>query len=255
MREPDSSPRRLQGHTKLNARIPTRGFVIALSSAMLALPTFALADTGNGGTAAPAPGATAPFDPTFELTAKPNVFLGKALRIAGSVRNAAGKTVQVQARTRSGPWLAVASAPADATGAFSTTWKPSGAGQYELRGVIAAAATASDAGSASAPRTVTVYKPARATWYGPGFYGHKTACGLRLTRSLVGVAHRRLPCGTEVSVSYRGRSILAPVVDRGPFAHHAQWDLTAAAAKRLGMTVTSRIGAAPIDSPVQPPAL
>jgi peptidoglycan lytic transglycosylase len=239
----------------LNARIPTRGFVIALSSAILALPTFALADAGNGGTAPPAPGATAPFDPSFELSAKHNVFLGKALRIAGSVPDAAGKTVQVQARTGDGAWLAVASTPADASGAFSTTWKPSGAGQYELRGVIAGATTASEAGSASAPRTVTVYKPARATWYGPGFYGRKTACGMRLTRTLVGVAHRRLPCGTQVSVSYRGRSIVAPVVDRGPFAHNAQWDLTAAAAKQLGMTVTSRIGAAPIDQPVQPPAL
>jgi rare lipoprotein A len=239
----------------LNARIPTRGFVIALSSAILALPTLALADAGNGGTAPPAPGATAPFDPSFELSAKHNVFLGKTLRIAGSVRDAAGKTVQVQARTGSGSWLAVASVPADASGAFSTTWRPNGAGQYQLRGVIAGAAQASDAGSASAPRTVTVYKPAVATWYGPGFYGKKTACGMRLTRSLVGVANRRLPCGTQVVVAYRGRTLTAPVVDRGPFAHHAQWDLTSAAAKQLGMTVTSRIGAAPIDMPVEPPAL
>jgi rare lipoprotein A len=153
----------------LNARIPTRGFVIALSSAILALPTFALADTGNGGAAAPAPGASAPFDPAFELSARHDVFLGKALRIAGKVASAAGKTVQVQARTGSGTWLAVASAPADVSGAFSTAWRPAGPGQYQLRGVIAGAATASDAGSASAPRTVTVYKPARATWYGPGF--------------------------------------------------------------------------------------
>lgn len=239
----------------MNARIPKRGFAIALSGAILALPSFALADAGNGGTAPPAPGATAPFDPSFELSTKHTVFLGKALRIAGSVHDAAGKTVQVQARSGEGPWLAVATAPADASGAFATSWRPSGPGQFELRGVIAGATTATDAGSASAPRTVTVYKPARATWYGPGFYGKQTACGMRLTRSLVGVAHKKLPCGTQVSVSYRGRSIVAPVVDRGPFAHNAQWDLTAAAAKQLHMTVTSRIGAAPIDQPVQPPAL
>jgi rare lipoprotein A len=229
--------------------------VIALCSALLALPTLALADAGNGGTAAPAPGASAPFDPSFELSARHDLFLGKTLRIAGSVRSAAGKTVQVQARTGSGSWLAVASVPADATGAFAAGWRPAGAGQYQLRGVIAGAAQASDAGSASAPRTVTVYQPARATWYGPGFYGKRTACGMRLTRSLVGVANRRLPCGTQVAVSYRGRTLIVPVVDRGPFAHHAQWDLTGAAAKQLGMTVTSRIGAAPIGQPVQPPAL
>jgi len=69
------------------------------------------------------------------------------------------------------------------------------------------------------------------------------------------VANRRLPCGTQVQISYRGRTLVAPVIDRGPFAHHAQWDLTAAAAKQVGMTVTSRIGAAPLDLSLQPPGL
>jgi len=38
----------------------------------------------------------------------------------------------------------------------------------------------------------------RVTWYGPGFYGNRTACGQRYTRHIVGVAHRTLPCGTLV---------------------------------------------------------
>ena len=87
-----------------------------------------------------------------------------------------------------------------------------------------------------------MYKPSRATWYGPGFFGRKTACGVRLTRQLLGVAHRSLPCGTMVDVLYRGRTLTLPVIDRGPFAHRAHWDLTAAAARQLGMRVTSRIG-------------
>ena len=36
-------------------------------------------------------------------------------------------------------------------------------------------------------------------WYGPGFYGKRTACGYALTQSIVGVAHRTLPCGTKVT--------------------------------------------------------
>ena len=64
---------------------------------------------------------------------------------------------------------------------------------------------------------MTVYRAAVASWYGPGFYGRKTACGQRMTRKLLGVAHKRLPCGTEVALSYGGRSITVPVVDRGPF--------------------------------------
>jgi rare lipoprotein A (peptidoglycan hydrolase) len=58
-----------------------------------------------------------------------------------------------------------------------------------------------------------------------------------------------------VQLSYRGHTIVVPVIDRGPFAHHASWDLTSATAKQLGMKVTSRIGAAPLDLSLQPPAL
>jgi rare lipoprotein A len=240
----------------LRTPIPIRGLVVALFGVALALPPVALADNGNGGASAPAPGASAPFDPSFALNARSGVFLGKVLRIAGTATNAAGKTIQVQARKGAGAWLAVASVPADAGGNFATSWRPPDAGQYQLRGVVTAgAAQASGAGSASAARTVTVYKVAKATWYGPGFYGKKTACGIRLTRSLVGVANRRLPCGTQVAISYRTHTLTAPVVDRGPFAHGASWDLTAGAAKQLGMTVTSRIGAAPLDISLQPPGL
>ena len=67
--------------------------------------------------------------------------------------------------------------------------------------------------------------------------------GLQLTKELVGVAHKTLPCGTMVELSYRGRSIVAPVVDRGPYAKGMSWDLTSAAAEQLGFTGTGRIGA------------
>lgn len=56
------------------------------------------------------------------------------------------------------------------------------------------------------------------TWYGPGFYGNRTACGVRYTRRIVGVAHRTLPCGTLVEFKWHGITAVAPVIDRGPFA-------------------------------------
>lgn len=244
----------------MNVRIPIGGLALALSSVVLALPAAALAGTGgspsgNGGTSAPTPAADGPVDPAFAISARHTTFLGKALHVAGSNRNAAGKTVTLETRQGSAPWVAVASVAVAQDGRFSSSWRPTSDGQFQIRGVVAGASTASDASSSSAPRTVVVYKPAVATWYGPGFYGKRTACGQRLTRTLVGVANRRLPCGTEVQVAYRRHTLVAPVVDRGPFAHHAQWDLTAAAAKQIGMTVTSRIGAAPLDISLQPPAL
>ena len=88
-----------------------------------------------------------------------------------------------------------------------------------------------------------VYRSGIATWYGPGFYGNTTGCGQKLTKELVGVAHKTLPCGTMVELSYRGRSVVVPVVDRGPYAKGMSWDLTSAAAEQLGFTGTGRIGA------------
>jgi rare lipoprotein A (peptidoglycan hydrolase) len=66
---------------------------------------------------------------------------------------------------------------------------------------------------------------------------------VKLSRRLLGVAHRRLPCGTPVALTYGGRAITVPVVDRGPFRRGRRWDLTAATARALGFTVTDRIGA------------
>ena len=237
----------------MNLRIPTGGLALALSSVALALPAAALA--GNGGTAPPKPAADGPVDPAFALSARHTAFLGQALKVAGTDHNAAGKTVTLETRQGAGPWLSAASVAVAQDGSFSTSWRPPSDGQFQIRGVLAGASSASDSPSSSAPRTVVVYKPSIATWYGPGFYGKRTACGQRLTRTLLGVANRRLPCGTQVQISYRGHTLVAPVVDRGPFAHHAQWDLTAAAAKQIGMTVTSRIGAAPLDLSLQPPGL
>jgi rare lipoprotein A len=118
-----------------------------------------------------------------------------------------------------------------------------------VRAVLASdEASTSQAGAArsSVPRKVTVYRPTRASWYGPGFYGRRTACGIRLTRRTQGVAHRRLPCGTRVAVTMGGRSTVVRVIDRGPFVRGVHWDLTYASAQRIGLEYTREIGAAPL---------
>jgi len=95
----------------------------------------------------------------------------------------------------------------------------------------------------------TTYKPA--TWYGPGFWGKTTACGMVLTPSTLGVAHRRLPCGTQVTFSYNGASVTATVIDRGPFHKGYTWDMTKKTAKRVGFLA---VGSGPIQATVTPPA-
>jgi rare lipoprotein A (peptidoglycan hydrolase) len=64
------------------------------------------------------------------------------------------------------------------------------------------------------------------SWYGPGLYGNGTACGQKLTKELVGVAHRTLPCGTMVTFRYEGKTVSAPVIDRGPYVSGRTWDLS-----------------------------
>jgi hypothetical protein len=56
------------------------------------------------------------------------------------------------------------------------------------------------------------------TWYGPGFYGNRTACGQRYTRTIIGVAHKTLPCGTLIQFRWGGITAYARVIDRGPYA-------------------------------------
>jgi hypothetical protein len=96
-------------------------------------------------------------------------------------------------------------------------------------------------GPQTRPKLVALMRLRRATWYGPGLYGNRTACGAKLTRSTLGVAHRRLPCGTRVTFYHQGRFVTVKVIDRGPFRRGVQWDLTAATARALGMASTSRL--------------
>jgi rare lipoprotein A (RlpA)-like double-psi beta-barrel protein len=77
------------------------------------------------------------------------------------------------------------------------------------------------------------FRSAAASWYGPGLYGNKTACGQVLRATTIGVAHRNLPCGTMVKFVYEGHALLAPVIDRGPYVKGRAWDLTAAASEAL----------------------
>jgi rare lipoprotein A len=206
----------------------------------LATPAASLADSPSGGVAAPSGGEVT-------ITSGRSAYAGRPARVRGYVPAAdAGRTVRVERYDGSfGSWLAVGSGVAAADGRFVATWQSAGPGRFTLRVVIDHGGEAS-AATASSELAVTVYQPARATWYGPGFYGRRTACGQRLTRALVGVAHRTLPCGTQVMLYHGGRAILVPVVDRGPFANGAEWDLTAAAARAVGLTQTGTVGTLPV---------
>lgn len=100
--------------------------------------------------------------------------------------------------------------------------------------------------SRGAARTPVVLR-GRASWYGPGFAGHRTASGEVFDPSVdLTAAHRWLPFGTRLRVCYRERCVVVRVNDRGPFGH-AILDLSYAAALRLGMV---RAGIVPVTATV-----
>jgi hypothetical protein len=98
-----------------------------------------------------------------------------------------------------------------------------------------------------APRGVVVvpawHFDGNVSWYGPGFYGKRTACGFAYTQTIVGVAHRTLPCGTKVSFRNpdNGRIVTTTVIDRGPYVAGRTWDLSAGLCAKLGHCYTGTI--------------
>ena len=87
------------------------------------------------------------------------------------------------------------------------------------------------------PRVVGVTR-GQASWYGPGFYGNRTANGEILRRGTFTAAHRTLPFGTKVRVTnlWNGRTAEVRINDRGPFHGNRVIDLAHGAADELGLT-------------------
>lgn len=85
-----------------------------------------------------------------------------------------------------------------------------------------------------------------ASWYGPGFQGRPTASGERFNTNAMTAAHRHLPFGTRVQVTNlrNGRSVIVRINDRGPFIRGRIIDLSAAAARTLGLL---QAGTAPVS--------
>jgi rare lipoprotein A len=171
--------------------------------------------------------------------------LRRSVTFSGTAPSAAaGETITIE---RSGHetgwrWAPTASATVAPGGSFSVLWQANHIGRFAIRAIVAAPGKA-QAASATPSLTMTVFRPSLATQYGPGFYGHRTACGQRLRPGTIGVANRTLKCGTSVAIVYDGRMLVVPVIDRGPYANHADWDLTMATGRALGISGTAEIAA------------
>ena len=127
----------------------------------------------------------------------------------------------------------------DRSGDFATDWKPRDAGTSKVR--VRAASNLIAAGSKAKAGKVSVFRPAVASYYGPGLYGGALACGGTLSPSTMGVAHKSLPCGTKLTIRYHGRQVRTKVIDRGPYVAGREFDLTSATKSKLGFGSTGTI--------------
>ena len=89
----------------------------------------------------------------------------------------------------------------------------------------------------------------RASWYGGGHerLNMHAADGSRFNPRALTCAHRSLPFGTRLRVTYRGRSVVVRVSDRGP----ARWtgrsiDLSRGAAQAIGL-IRAGVGVVSIE--------
>jgi rare lipoprotein A len=84
-----------------------------------------------------------------------------------------------------------------------------------------------------------------ASWYGPGFHGNMSASGEVFNQHAMTAAHRTLPFGTRVKVTNldNGQSVVVRINDRGPFSGGRVIDLSAGAARVLGLIQS---GTAPV---------
>ncbi|HEX8975584.1 MAG TPA: septal ring lytic transglycosylase RlpA family protein [Solirubrobacteraceae bacterium] len=239
-------------------------FLLVVLSGLFVLPAMAWASVPNGGagmggtgsssssssapTAAPSGPVSASGD-GITLNTSASTLLRSGLTFSGTTSGAAGKTIEIErlGQQTHWQWTPTVSTTVAPDGSFTVTWSTNGAGRFQIRALLAQPGSASSA-SAAPTLTVTVFRNSLATLYGPGFYGHRTACGMRLRRSTIGVASRTLRCGTKVAVLYNGRTMIVPVIDRGPYANHADWDLTMATGEALGDTGTAWIGAVSVPA-------
>jgi rare lipoprotein A len=171
------------------------------------------------------------------IDASASTMLGGQLVIKGvAPPGDAGATVQIErlGHETQWAWAPTTQTQVGASGSFTAIWNTNHIGRFQLRAVVGQAT--------SGPAVmVTVFRPSYATWY--NLFGHHTACGVLLTRKTMGLANRTLPCGERVAIYFNGKTIVVPVIDRGPYGGRADWDLTEATAQAIGMGGLGQIGA------------
>ncbi len=200
----------------------------------LAQPAGALAPVGIVSTAPP---VGAPIETGVSVrSSELNVLDGHSAAVTGTLRpGLAGRVVLLQA-LEGQRWRTLARALTRSEGRFRLRYLRHRTGSERVR--LRFAGDVFDRDADRGLGWLNVYRLAGASWYGGG---GSMACGGSLTNSTMGVANKTLPCGTLVTLRYRGHTVRVPVVDRGPYVAGREFDLTPATKQALGFGDTGEL--------------
>ena len=208
-----------------------RRAALALLPALGMMITAGIAGASVAPSTATPPEATASGSPAtgISLTGHRNVMAHHTVKFRGRVTPGGNRTVIVRV---AGHKLRTHTR---ANGTYKVRWHAAGSGTYRARAKVA------DSRVRSHGMTVYAFRPAEASYYGPGLYGGGLACGGTLSPSKLGVANKTLPCGSKVTLRYHGKTVTVPAIDSGPFAGNREYDLTAATKAKLGFPSTGTV--------------
>jgi rare lipoprotein A len=172
-------------------------------------------------------------DSKLVVTAKRlNVRTGRAAVVRGVLRPAQSHRIVRLERLAGGRWRQIDADLTDRSGRYALRYRSRVADTSRVRVRFGGDRTARP--SKRRVGRLNVFRPALASWYGPGLYGNSLGCGGTLTPGTVGVAHKSLPCGSTVVLRKGARVVRARVIDRGPYSGAREFDLTQATKHRLG---------------------
>jgi len=168
-----------------------------------------------------------------DVNAPNHALTGRNLKIDGVVKPGGRRRVTISVGGKD------VTTRANRHGRFDVSLNAGSTGTYKVK--ARARGNREAAGSRDRGGKLTVYRTAYASWYGPGLYGNRTACGQTLSPGTIGVAHKSMPCGTKLKLRHGNNTVRVRVIDRGPYVGGREFDLTEATRNRLGFGSTGTI--------------
>jgi hypothetical protein len=211
------------GHYRLTAPLRRSGYVrvLDLTSAGTATPVAQAREAS-----APGPVQRVAVGASLRVSRNGRGALsGQRLSVSGHLLpELAGRVVKLQSASGHS-WRTVSTTRTGRHGGFTLRFAPA-YGTHRLR--VRFGGDQSNTQAVAAAGSATGFAAAVASWYNDG---GTTGCGFHAT---YGVANKSLPCGTHVTFSYGGRTVVATVDDRGPYVGGRTFDLNQNTAAALG---------------------